>query len=112
LIFQEFLLKQSNSPFAQKAVAYLKQRATQRIGQTGDFYTLYNGTLAMFLARGDAWKQWNNAVRDAVVKRQERNGCARGSWSDTYGRTLGTAWAVLTLEVYYRYASEDKEDTN
>jgi hypothetical protein len=112
LIFQEFLLKQSNSPFAQKAVAYLKQRATQRIGQTGDFYTLYNGTLAMFLARGDAWKQWNNAVRDAVVKRQEKNGCARGSWSDSYGRTLGTAWAVLTLEVYYRYASEDKEDAN
>jgi hypothetical protein len=23
-----------------------------------------------------------------------------------YGRTLDTAWAVLTLEVYYRYATE------
>ena len=67
----------------------------------------------MFLAGGKPWEEWNRRVREAVIARQEKTGCARGSWFDaigtsharTYGRTLDTAWAVLTLEVYYRYAN-------
>ena len=106
LTVQEFIVKKPNSPQAVKAVEYLRRRATQGIGQSGDFYTLYNGTLAMFLARGDAWNEWNHEVRDAIVKRQAKTGCARGSWNHSYNRTLDTAWAVLTLEVYYRYAEQ------
>lgn len=106
LIVQEFILKQPHSPLALKAAENLKQLASNHIGQTGDFYTLYNGTLAMFLARGDAWKAWNQEVRDAIVSRQVKTGCARGSWNHSYHRTLDTAWAVLTLEVYYRYSLE------
>jgi hypothetical protein len=109
LIVQEFILKQPNSPLAQKAIEYLGQRAEQGIGRSGDFYSLYNATLAMFLAGGDPWQQWNSHVRDAIVQRQEKNGCVRGSWNDRYQRTLGTAWAVLTLEVYYRYAAGHEE---
>ena len=82
-----------------------RAQAEGGVGAAGDFYTLYNATLAMFLAGGDPWKQWNGHVRDAVVERQTKNGCARGSWTDQYGRTLGTEWAILTLEVYYRYAA-------
>lgn len=114
LIVQEFILKEPDSELAVNGVKYLRQRAGAGIGKSGDFYTLYNSTLAMFLARGDAWEEWNSHVRDAVVKRQETTGCARGSWGNTshsgvaepYHRTLNTAWAVLTLEVYYRYATE------
>lgn len=106
LIVQEFILKQPQSPLALKAAENLKQLASQHIGQTGDFYTLYNGTLAMFLARGESWKVWNQNVRDAIVGRQVKTGCARGSWNHSYHRTLDTAWAVLTLEVYYRYSLE------
>jgi hypothetical protein len=105
LIVQEFILAKPNSPLARNAIRYLAQRAEQGIGTSGDFYTLYNATLAMFLAGGNSWQQWNSQVRDAVVRRQQRDGCARGSWTDGYGRTLGTAWAILTLEVYYRYAA-------
>jgi hypothetical protein len=61
--------------------------------------------MAMFLTGGDAWTNWNDAVHDAVLQRQEQSGCQHGSWSGKYGRTLATAWAVLTLEVYYRYAT-------
>ena len=117
LIVQEFILKKRDSELARNAIRYLEQRARGeiggqnfrgegrgKIGESGDFYTLYNCTLAMFLAGGDHWKKWNNEIRDAVVSRQVKGGCARGSWDDIYGRTLGTAWAVLTLEVYYRYA--------
>jgi hypothetical protein len=106
LVVQIFFLHKPDSPLARKAALHLKDQAST-LGVGGDFYTLYNGTLGMFLSRGDAWKQWNLGVRDAVVGRQEKSGCARGSWSDGYGRTLGTSWAVLTLEVYYRYATED-----
>ena len=109
LIHQEFLLKQPESPLALKAVEFLQTRAKE-LGPRGNFYTLYNGTLAMFLARGEAWDTWNTAVRDSVITRQDKSGCQRGSWNDTYGRTLGTAWAVLTLEVYYRYAAEDLDE--
>ena len=104
LIVQEFILKQPDSPLAQKAIEHLGRRADAGIGRTGDFYTLYNATLSMFLAGGDPWQRWNSQVRDAVVQRQVKAGCERGSWTDNYKRTLGTAWAVLTLEVYYRYA--------
>jgi hypothetical protein len=109
LIVQEFILHQPDSQLARNAVKYLRQRSTQGIGSTGDFYTLYNCTLGMFLARGEAWDEWNEQVRDAIVNRQETNGCARGSWNHRYHRTLDTAWAVLTLEVYYRYSAAQTE---
>lgn len=103
LIVQHFIAKTPDSTIATKAAAFLAPKAQTGIGRTGDFYTLYNGNLAMFLAGGDTWTNWNNAVRDEIIQRQEQNGCVRGSWNDSYGRTLGTAWAVLALEVYYRY---------
>ena len=106
LIVQEFILNEPHSPLALKAVEHLQRRAAAGVGNSADMYTLYNGTLAMFLARGAAWRQWNGEVRDAIVKRQEKQGCARGSWHHQYRRTLDTAWAVLALEVYYRYATE------
>lgn len=105
LIFQEFILKQPDSRLAKNAVRLLG-RETADLGTNGDFYTLYNCTLAMFLAGGDDWKKWNDGVRDAVIQRQDKKDCQRGSWDDKYGRTLGTAWALLTLQVYYRYATE------
>ena len=79
----------------------------------GDYYTFYNGTLAMFQAGGQPWKRWNDVVRDTLVDRQcgEDEGCRRGSWDPTGrwspegGRVYSTALAVLTLEVYYRYQS-------
>jgi tetratricopeptide (TPR) repeat protein len=49
-------------------------------------------------------------VRDLLCKLMEREGKERGSWSpQTYGGTVGgrvfsTAMAILSLEVYYRYA--------
>ena len=81
LIVQEFILKEPESPLAQKAVEHLRQQAAA-LAREAISDTLYNGTLAMFLAGGDAWKDWNGAVRDAVVKRQSKAGCSRGSWDD------------------------------
>jgi hypothetical protein len=83
---------------------------------TPDYYLWYNCTLAMFQAGGEPWDRWNPIVRDTIINLQRHDGCARGSWdpSSKWGRTGGriytTALAVLTLEVYYRYASHQEAE--
>ena len=70
------------------------------------------------LAGGPEWERWNKIVRDQVVKRQIKAGCERGSWpnDDTHGavggRVYTTALAIMTLEVYYRFARKDAPPAN
>ena len=67
----------------------------------------------MKTAGGVDWDRWNKIVRDLVIGLQKPKdaGCERGSWdpSDRWGqaggRVYSTALAVLTLEVYYRFAT-------
>ncbi len=76
------------------------------------YYTYYN-TLGMFQVGGDKWKTWNGAVRDFIVNAQRKgDGCFDGSWDphrgvqwhgSEVGRVLSTCYAILNLEVYYRY---------
>jgi len=82
-----------------------------------DFYYWYYGTLAIFQLDGPSgpyWKKWNENMKDALVKHQKigKDGCEDGSWDPAMcrwgfagGRVYATAINVLTLEVYYRYAS-------
>jgi len=83
------------------------------VSKRADYYLWYNCTLAVSRAGGEPWNQWNAIIRDLVVGLQERKGCAKGSWSPKIsvygmvgGRVYTTALAVLTLEVYYRFAPE------
>jgi hypothetical protein len=75
-----------------------------------DMYYWYYGTLALFQVGGEAWKAWNHALKDAVVDRQRKDGCAKGSWDPVGpwghdgGRVYSTAVSVMCMEVYYRYA--------
>jgi len=75
-----------------------------------DYYYWYYGTLAMYQMGGDFWTSWNDRMKDALVNRQEKQGCLDGSWpcadewSKTGGRVYTTAINVLSLEIYYRYA--------
>ena len=85
---------------------------------TNDYYYWYYATLALFQFDGPGganWKKWNKAMADTLCQNQHvrKDGCSDGSW-DTEGvdrwayaggRVYGTAINVLTLEVYYRYAS-------
>ncbi len=113
MLAQQFLFKKPRSPLVQKAADYLALRTKQH-ANSYDYYLLYNCTLAMFMAGGQPWQQWNSVVRDAVVRQQVHQGCARGSWpaqggiGSGGGRICATAWAVLTLEVYYRFSREEK----
>jgi len=83
-------------------------------------YYWYYGTLALFNVGGDAWRDWNIALRSALLEYQQRPtdprnnkrhaygswpafGRGWGKWGRTGGRIYSTAINTLTLEIYYRY---------
>jgi hypothetical protein len=116
------LLQDPEAPLVDTSATHLadqaeRYRASILSGAT-EFYTLYNATLAMYLTGGPRWDRWNKAIRDAVVVKQDRGpGCQRGSWDPSRtigghqgGRIYSTALATLTLEVYYRFARDEKGD--
>jgi hypothetical protein len=62
----------------------------------------------------DGWKEWNEKMRDSLIKKQDQGGGGRphqqGSWTpgdDQWcsigGRIMMTSLCALTLEVYYRH---------
>jgi hypothetical protein len=66
----------------------------------------------MFHAGGKDWTDWNAAMRDFLVKRQDQNKTSAnmGSWSpqgDRWGpmggRLMTTSMSLLVLQVYYRH---------
>lgn len=77
----------------------------------GEFnlYYWYYATLGMYQLGGTHWQRWNDAMRDAVVSRQVKEGPHAGSWNTDSlwggygGRVYTTSLATLTLEVYYRF---------
>ena len=90
-----------------------------------NLYYWYYATLAMYQMRGDvdaastfthennpmedAWKQWNESLKQQLCSTQVLRGQFEGSWNPTCvwggygGRVYSTAVACMCLEVYYRY---------
>lgn len=74
-----------------------------------NLYYWYYATLTMHQVDGDAWKQWNEALKTTLIRSQRARGDEAGSWDpDTVwggygGRVYSTSMAALCLEVYYRY---------
>ena len=124
MLVRQFLLDEADAPMVREAAAYLARYAEEKWGdhvaevaevaEERDFYLWYNCTLAMYQVGGRHWARWNAAIRDTILPLQRIDGCARGSWDPiskwgkTGGRIYSTALAVLTLEVYYRYAGRDE----
>lgn len=79
-----------------------------------NIYYWYYATQVMHHFGGKPWEEWNAAMREALVKMQEKTGHAAGSWTprgsgnhgghaDRGGRVYMTSLAVCILEVYYRH---------
>jgi Squalene-hopene cyclase C-terminal domain len=76
-----------------------------------NIYYWYYATQVMHHVGGTEWEEWNQQMRDILVRSQERQGHLAGSWDptdDTWadpagGRIYMTALAICTLEVYYRH---------
>jgi len=77
-------------------------------GGVYNLYGIYYASLALYQVGGDDWEAYNPSVRDGLVALQvRRRGCELGAWlpGGYLGQdwVLGTAFATLTLETYYRY---------
>jgi hypothetical protein len=88
--------------------AHLKNNPPNR----PDVYYYYYATQVMHHFGGDAWREWNEKMREYLIQTQDKNDQSAnfGSWSaagDPWGRHGGrlmmTSLNLLTLEVYYRY---------
>lgn len=78
----------------------------------GHPYFWYCGTLACFLAGGDAWREWNEALKEVFLPAQNQDGSftpigAYAEYADDRPdhAAFTTALAVLSLEAYYRYVT-------
>jgi hypothetical protein len=122
MLMRQFMGVQRTDPILRKAAETLdKQRPSwENVGGKAkgvNFYYWYYGTLCMFQMGGDHWREWNTAIKKALVENQRRGGPMDGSEQDvdgswdpvggghvpTGGRVFSTALGALTLEVYYRY---------
>jgi hypothetical protein len=80
-------------------------------GAERDIYYYYYATQVMHHFGGEAWKSWNEKMRDHLIKAQDQSGGANhGSWSSegdrhsaAGGRLMMTSMSICTLEIYYRY---------
>jgi hypothetical protein len=77
-----------------------------------DVYYYYYATQVMHHYGGEDWKDWNEKMREFLIKKQDGNQASAsfGSWDpagDAFGsaggRLMITSLNLLTLEVYYRY---------
>ncbi|MCZ6689028.1 MAG: terpene cyclase/mutase family protein [Planctomycetota bacterium] len=79
-----------------------------------NMYYWYYGTYAMFQLGGRSWREWNKAMKPALLPTQRQGGDEDGSWDAVGewgiagGRVYSTAINVLTLEIYYRYERAQK----
>lgn len=92
---------------SQEAVSYLRSNLP-RLSVYDEYYWYY-GTLAMFQHDGQAWEEWNGALRDRLIGLQRTQGPLAGSWDPNGkwagigGRLYSTAVSTMCLEVYYRF---------
>lgn len=74
-------------------------------------YAWYYATLCFFHVGGEAWSDWNEKLKVALLPTQQNKDCKKGSWdpveaffASTFGgRIYATTLNLLSLEVYYRY---------
>lgn len=87
----------------QEAEDYLLQNPPGR--SHDNYYYWYYATIALHQLQGDAWEQWNEALKQRLVATQRTDGSWPNStvWGGYGGTIYTTAMATLCLESYYRH---------
>jgi hypothetical protein len=107
LLCLEYLGAQPGDPRLQSGVKYLLGHLPRKGEETS--YYWYYGTQVMYHFQGDAWRQWNLALRDMLVQTQVKTGHLAGTWdpADQWdyqaGRLYASSLRLLALEVYFRH---------
>ena len=87
----------------ERAVDYLKQFMPEiKFGQRFShyFYGHYYAAQAMWIRGGADWNIWYPAIRDELVRRQNK---ASGFWPDSICPEYGTAMALIILQMPNNY---------
>jgi hypothetical protein len=115
LLCREYLGWSPRNPGLLQGVKTLKGYAPGKPQALRSIYFDYYATQVMHHMGGDAWKEWNPAMRDSLVNSQDQGKAnnkahQQGSWGpegDPFGaqggRIMVTSLSLLTLEVYYRH---------
>lgn len=86
-----------------KGLAYLAEKY-KNPSPGNDYYAPYYNTQAFFMHEGEEWENYNKQFQPRLLDAQNDD----GSWLREGGarkdsQFMNTAWAILMLEVYYRY---------
>ena len=124
LLVRQFLLDAGDSAYVHLGAKRLAKFAMaewegkKESERVPDFYSWYKCSLAMQQYGRKEWEIWNEIVRNELVRLQRRgDDCLSGSWDpekDVYfemgggGRIYVTAMGALTLQVYYRYTTQEE----
>ena len=117
LLCRQYLGWQKNHPALRAGISYLVQPENLPSWSNGkrNVYYWYYATQVLHNLQGPEWEAWNTALRDEIVRNQNKVGKLAGSWhptqprgdrleyGDKAGRLYVTAMCILTLEVYYRH---------
>lgn len=93
-------------PMMQESADLLKMHSINP--KAPDLYHVYYATLALYQHQGPVWLAWNEKLKEVLPLIQRKDGAESGSWNPTGqhivpgGRVISTAFATLSLEVYYR----------
>ncbi len=96
----------SDTPMYRKAMTYLeKAYANPSPDPRGHgLYDEYYNTQAFFMHGGKEWEKYNEAFQPKLLDAQHADGSWRiGGGKGEDGTIMNSAWAILMLEVYYRY---------
>jgi len=79
-------------------------------GDSKDVYAWYYITQVAHNLEGEAWRQWNDRLREVLPREQVLKGRQRGSWDPSLdkwgtsgGRLFVTCFCTYMLETYYRH---------
>jgi len=100
----ELLVGTKKSDRLDESVKYLLTHLPDKTQE--NFYFWYYGTLALRLYGGTAWEAWNSRMTPILLDLQHPDGywSPMGKRAAKEGRIVTTTWAILSLEVYYRYS--------
>lgn len=96
--------KGKGTPMYDKGIAYLA-KVYKNPTPGGSFYAPYYNTQAFFMHEGKEWENYNKQFQPRLLDAQNEDGSwpSAGTMGGADSQILNTAWAILMLEVYYRY---------
>ncbi len=110
LLCRMYLGWRKDDPGLTHGIQWLLQEHLPNRNESNAYYWYY-ATQVYHHYGDEAWRTWNEKMRDVLVASQIDTGPNAGSWDphgDPWGRTGGrifqTSLSACTLEVYYRHA--------